>query len=49
LELLLFWEFEKINNFLMSFFPTIITNEILGRNVVFTSFMGRIATVGVRR
>jgi hypothetical protein len=33
----------------MSFFPTIITKEILGRNVAFTSFMGKIAIVVVRR
>jgi hypothetical protein len=29
----------------MSFFPTIITKEILGKNVVFTSFVGRIVIV----
>jgi hypothetical protein len=39
----------KINGFMMSFFPTIITKEILGRNVAFISFMGRIATIVARR
>jgi hypothetical protein len=29
----------------MSFFPTIITKEILRRNVALTSFVGKIATV----
>jgi hypothetical protein len=29
----------------MSLFPTIITKEILGRNVAFTSFVGMIATI----
>jgi hypothetical protein len=29
----------------MSFFPTIITKEILEKNVAFTSFVGRIATI----
>jgi hypothetical protein len=33
----------------MSLFPTIITKEILRKNVAFTSFMGRIATVVARR
>jgi len=33
----------------MSPFPTIITKEILGRNVALTSFVGRIATIVVRR
>jgi len=33
----------------MSLFPTIITKEILGRNVALTSFMGRIAAVVARR
>jgi hypothetical protein len=32
----------------MSFFPTIITKEILGKNVALTSFMGKIATVFAR-
>jgi hypothetical protein len=35
--------------FMMSFFPTIITKEILGRNVALISFVGRITTVVVRR
>jgi hypothetical protein len=47
--LLPFWELAKINSFLMSFFPTIIKKEILGKNVVFISFMGRIAIVVARR
>jgi hypothetical protein len=29
----------------MSLFPIIITKEILGRNVAFISFVGKIATV----
>jgi hypothetical protein len=29
----------------MPFFPTIVTKEILGRNVALISFVGRIATV----
>jgi hypothetical protein len=33
----------------MSFFPIIITKEILGRNVALTSFVGRIAIVVARR
>jgi hypothetical protein len=44
-----FWELGKIDRFLMSFFPTIITKEIFGRNVTLTSFVGRIATVVARR
>jgi hypothetical protein len=39
----------KTNGFLMSFFPTIITKEILGKNVTLISFVGRIATVVPRR
>jgi hypothetical protein len=34
---------------MMSLFPTIITKEILGRNVAFIGFVGRIATVVARR
>jgi hypothetical protein len=34
---------------MMSFFPTIITKEILGGNVALINFVGRIATVVVRR
>jgi hypothetical protein len=33
----------------MSLFPTIITKEILGRNVTLIIFMGRIAIVIARR
>jgi hypothetical protein len=33
----------------MSLFPTIITKEILGRNVALTNFVGRIAIVVTRR
>jgi hypothetical protein len=44
-----FWELDKTNIFLMSLFPTIITKEILGRNVALTSFVGRIATIVARR
>jgi hypothetical protein len=42
-------ELAKINNFLMSLFPTIITKEIFRRNVTLTSFVGGIATIVVRR
>jgi hypothetical protein len=47
--LLSLWELGKTDRFLMSLFPTIITKEILGRNIALTSFMGRIATVIARR
>jgi hypothetical protein len=47
--LLPLWELGKTDRLLMSLFPTIITKEILGRNVALTSFMGRIATVVARR
>jgi len=47
--LLLFRELGKINSFLMSFFLIIITQEILEKDVAFTSFVGRIATVVARR
>jgi hypothetical protein len=47
--LLPFRKLGKINNFLMSLFPIIITKEILGRNVALTSFVGRIAIVVVRK
>jgi hypothetical protein len=39
------WELGKTNNFMMSFFPTIITKEIFGRNVAFINFVGKIATI----
>jgi hypothetical protein len=48
-ELLSFWELNKKNSFLMSLFPTIITKEILGRNVALINFVGRIAIVIARR
>jgi hypothetical protein len=47
--LLPLWELGKIDSFLMSLFPTIITKEILGRNVALTNFVGRIATLVARR
>jgi hypothetical protein len=47
--LLSLWELGKTDKFLMSFFPTIITKEIPGRNVALTSFVGRIATVVARK
>jgi hypothetical protein len=47
--LLPFWELGKINNFLMSFFPIIITKEILGKIVAFISFVGRIATIVTKK
>jgi hypothetical protein len=34
---------------MMSFFPTIIIKDILGRNVALISFVGRIAIVVARR
>jgi hypothetical protein len=34
---------------MMSLFPTIITKEIFGRNVAFTSFVGMIAIVIAKR
>jgi hypothetical protein len=49
LDLFSFQELGKTNNFLMSFFPTIITKEILGRNVALISFVGKIAIVVARR
>jgi len=39
--LLPFGELGKINSFLMSLFPTLITKKIFGKNVAFTSFVGR--------
>jgi hypothetical protein len=47
--LLSFRELGKTNNFLMSLFPIIITKEILGRNLAFTSFVGMIATIVARK
>jgi hypothetical protein len=47
--LLPFWELGKTDRFLMSLFPTIITKDILGRNVAFTSFVGKIAIIVARR
>jgi hypothetical protein len=49
IELLPFRKLGKMDNFLMSLFPTIITKEILRRNVTLTSFVGRIAIVVVRK
>jgi hypothetical protein len=34
---------------MMSFFPTIITKEILGKNVALINIMGKISTVVARR
>jgi hypothetical protein len=47
--LLPFQELGKIDSFLMSMFPTIITKEILEKNVALTSFVGKIATIVARR
>jgi hypothetical protein len=47
--LLPLWKLGKTDKFLMSLFPTIITKEILRRNVALTSFVGRIVTVVTRR
>jgi hypothetical protein len=49
LEWLPFQELGKTNNFLMSFFLTIITKEILRRNVALISVVGMIATIVTRR
>jgi hypothetical protein len=49
LELLSFRELGKINSFLIPLFPTIITKEILGRNVAPTNFVGKIATIVTKR
>jgi hypothetical protein len=45
----LFRELGKTNSFLMSLLLTIITKEILGKNIALTSFVGRIVTVIARR
>ncbi len=42
------WELGKTDRFLMSLFPTIITKEILGRNVALISFVGKITIVVAR-
>jgi hypothetical protein len=44
-----FWELDKIDNFLMSLFSTIITKEILGRIVALTNFVGRMTIVVARK
>jgi hypothetical protein len=44
-----FRELGKTDSFLMSFFPIIITKEILERNVAIISFVGKIATIVARR
>jgi hypothetical protein len=45
----MFHELGKTNSFLMSLFPTIITKEILTRNVAFTSFVSRIGAVVTKK
>jgi hypothetical protein len=47
--LLPFQELGKIDNFLMSLFPTIITKDIFGRDVALITFVGRIAIIVARR
>jgi len=47
--LLPFQELGKTDSFPMSFFLTIITKEILGKNVALTNFVGKIVTVIVRK
>jgi hypothetical protein len=47
--LLPFQELGKIDNFMMSLFPTIITKDILGRDVALITFVGRIAIIVARR
>jgi len=44
-----FRELGKTDRFLMSLFSTIITKEILGRNVALINFVGRISIVITRR
>jgi hypothetical protein len=34
---------------MMSLFPIVITKDILGKNVAFTCFVGKIATIVARR
>jgi hypothetical protein len=45
----MFRELDKTNNFMMSLFPTIITKEILRRNVALISFVGMIPTIVAKR
>jgi hypothetical protein len=40
------WQNKQLHDVL---FPTIITKEILGRNVAFLSFVSKIATIVTRR
>jgi hypothetical protein len=47
--LLPFQKLGKTNYFMMSLFPTIITKEILRRNVALISFVGKIATIVTRK
>jgi hypothetical protein len=49
IKLFPFWEPDKTNSFFISFFLIIITKKILGKNVAFTNFVGRIAIVIVIR
>jgi hypothetical protein len=45
----MFWELGNTNSFLMSLFPTIITKEIFRKKFALISFVGKIATVVIRR
>jgi len=45
----MFQELGKTNIFLMSLFPTLIIQEVLGKNVAFISFVGKIATKVTRK
>jgi hypothetical protein len=45
----LFQEVGKTNSFPMSLFSTIITKDILGKNVALSSYVGKIATIVARR
>jgi hypothetical protein len=45
----MFWELGKTKNFLMFFFLTIITKEILVKNVAFINFVGMIITIVAKR
>jgi hypothetical protein len=47
--LLPFRELGKIDSFMMSLFPIIITKEILIMNVAFISFVGKITTIVAKR
>jgi hypothetical protein len=47
--LLPLWKLGKTDRFLMSLFLTMITKDILKRNIALISFVGRIATIVAKR